>query len=465
MTTAVVVGSGPNGLTAAVVLARAGLDVTVLEAEPTVGGGTRSAELTVPGLVHDVCSAVHPMGVASPIFEELSLHEHGLRWAWPEVDAVHPLDGGDAGVLHRDLEATAAGLGPDGDRWRSTFAPHAARAGALVPELLGPVAHVPRHPVALARFGLPALLPASVLARRWSGDPARALFAGLAAHAVRPLGAPVTGGIGLMFGTTAHSRGWPVAVGGSQSIADALAGALTAAGGRIETGTRVTTMPDADLVLLDTAPDQAVTLLGDRLPTRTRKAFARWEHGPASFKIDLAVEGGVPWTSEAARRAGTVHVGGRLEEVDAAERAVAAGRMPERPFVLLAQQYLADPARSVGDVHPVWAYAHVPHGYTGDATEAILRQIERFAPGVRERIVATAVRTPADLYAENANYVGGDISGGALTPMQLVFRPQVAPDPYRLTRGVYLCSSSTPPGGGVHGMAGYHAATRALRSL
>ncbi|MGJ9412626.1 phytoene desaturase family protein [Aeromicrobium sp. CF4.19] len=471
MSTAVVVGSGPNGLAAAIVLAQAGLDVTVVEAAETIGGGTRSAELTVPGLVHDVCSAVHPMGVASPFFDSLDLGAHGLQWAWPEIDVAHPLDHGRAGVLVRDLDRTVRGLGADGDAWRRLFAPLVARADAIIPEVLGPVPHVPRHPFALARFGVPALLPASLLARCWKGEEARALFAGLAAHAVRPLDAPATGGIGLAFGVTAHAYGWPVAVGGSASIADALHSVLREAGGRVETGTRVTDLPDADVVMLDTAPDQAVTMLGDRLPSRTRRAFERWKHGPAVFKLDLAVEGGIPWQDESARRAGTVHVGGRFEEVHAAESAVSAGSMPARPFVLVAQQYLADPGRSVGDVHPVWTYAHVPNGFTGDATEAILAQLERFAPGTRGRVVASAVRTPADLYADNANYVGGDISGGALTLGQLVFRPQLAPDPYRLTprRGsgpsVHLCSSSAPPGGGVHGMAGFHAATRALRGL
>lgn len=465
MTSAVVVGSGPNGLSAAIVLARAGLDVTVLEAEPTIGGGTRSAELTVPGVLHDVCAAAHPTAAASPFFRSLDLQDHGLELAWPEVDAAHPLDDGRAGVLVQDLDETCARLGADGDAWRGLIGPLVERAEAIVPELLGPVPHLPRSPFALARFGLPALAPATLLARRFSTDEARALLAGFAAHSVRPLDAPITGGIGLMFALLGHAVGWPVAVGGSQRIAEALHSVLRAAGGRVETSTRVTELPDADLVLLDTSPDQALTLLGDRLPARTRRAFERWEHGPAAFKVDLAVEGGVPWLAEDARRAGTVHVGGRLEEVHAAEVEANAGRMPERPFILVGQQYLADPSRSAGDVHPVWAYAHVPNGYTGDATPQIMAQLERFAPGLRDRVVATSVRTPADLHAENANYVGGDISGGALSVRQMVFRPQVAPDPYRLTDGVYLCSASTPPGGGVHGMAGYHAATRAVRSL
>jgi phytoene dehydrogenase-like protein len=466
MTSAVVVGSGPNGLSAAVVLARAGVDVTVLEAEDEIGGGSRSAELTVPGLVHDICSATHPTGVASPFFRSLGLERHGLQWLWPEIDAVHPLDGGRAGVLHRDLDRTVRDLGVDGDGWRRLYAPLTEHADDLIAEIFGPILHVPRHPVRLAGFGVRALQPASWVARRWTTDEARALFAGLAAHAMHPLDRPTTGSLGLMFGMTSHAYGWPVARGGSQAIADALAADVVEHGGRIETCHRVTELPQADVVMFDTSPSAVLEIVGDRLPRRVRRPLTRWRTGPGSFKIDFAVEGGVPWTAEPARRAGTVHVGGTFEEVNAAERAVHAGRMPERPFVLVCQQYLADPGRSVGDVHPVWAYLHVPTGYTGDATEALIGQIERFAPGFRDRVVAQVVSTPADLEAHNANYLGGDIGGGSNDPRQLVMRPRLSPNPYSLgVDGLYLCSASTPPGGGVHGMGGFHAATQAVADL
>lgn len=466
MTTAVVVGSGPNGLSAAVVLARAGIDVTVLEAEDRIGGGTRSAELNVPGVLHDICSATHPTGVASPFFRSLGLEKHGLEWLWPEVDAVHPLDGGRAGVLFRDLERTVEGLGADGDAWRRLYAPLAEHSDALIGEIFGPILHVPRHPLLLAGFGLKALQPASWIARRFRTDEARGLFAGLAAHAIHPLDRPTTAGLGLMFGMTSHAYGWPVAKGGSQAIATALAADLIEHGGRIETGHRVDELPQADIVIFDTSPAAVLDIAGDRLPGRVRRPLRKWRTGPGSFKIDFAVQGGVPWTNEWAAKAGTVHLGGTFEQLNAAEREVHAGRMPERPFVLLCQQYLADPDRSAGDIHPVWAYAHVPTGYTGDATEALIGQIERFAPGFRDRIVAQTVTTPAQLEEHNANYLGGDIGGGANDPWQLVMRPRVSPNPYSLgVKGLYLCSASTPPGGGVHGMGGFHAATRAVADL
>lgn len=466
MTSAVVVGSGPNGLAAAVVLARAGIDVTVLEAEDTIGGGSRSAELNVPGLVHDICSATHPTGVASPFFRSLGLERHGLEWLWPEVDAAHPLDGGRAGVLFGDLDRTVAGLGEDGAAWRRLFEPLAQHSEELIQEIFGPIIHLPRRPVRLARFGLRALQPASWIARRWRSDEARALFGGMAAHAMHPLHHPTTGGLGLMFGMISHAYGWPVAKGGSQAIADALAADVIEHGGRIETGHRVTETPQADIVMFDTTPSTVLQLAGDQLPARVARPLRRWRPGPGVFKIDFAVAGGVPWTNEWARQAGTVHVVGTFEELAAAERAVHAGRMPDRPFVLVCQQYLADPGRSVGDVHPVWAYAHVPAGYPHDVTESIIAQIERFAPGFRDRIVARTTSGPADLEAHNANYLGGDIAGGANDPWQLVMRPRMSPNPYSLgVKGMYLCSASTPPGGGVHGMGGYHAATRAVADL
>ena len=466
MTTAVVVGSGPNGLAAAIVLARAGLDVTVLEANDTIGGGMRSAELTVPGLIHDICSAAHPTGAASPFFGSLGLERHGLEWAWADVEAAHPLDGGRVGLLYRDLERTVEALGTDGPAWRSLFGPLVPHVDDLAGDIFGPAVGVPEHPIQFGRFGLRSALPATWTAQRWNDDEAPALFAGMAAHTLQRIDRPLGSALGMMFGVVGHSYGWPVAVGGSQAIADALVSVLAEAGGRVETGHRVTDLPDADVVMLDTAPDQALALLGDRLPSRIARGLRRWKRGPAAFKVDLAVEGGIPWTRPEIADAGTVHLGGTLAEVNAAEIAIGQGRMPERPFVLLCQQYVADPSRSVGDVHPIWAYAHVPHGYTGDATQALLDQVERFAPGFRDRVVAMSVHGPAELQAGNANYVGGDITAGAATPWQTVFRPRTTLRPYSLgVPGVWLCSASTPPGGGVHGMAGFHAATAALRHL
>lgn len=469
MPDAVVVGSGPNGMAAAVAIARAGFEVTVLEAAETIGGGTRTEELTIPGVLHDVCSGVHPFGAASPFLSTLPLAEHGLEWRWPEIDLAHPLDGRRAGVMVQSLEDTAIGLGVDGRAWRRTFEPLAGGFASLAADLMRPILHVPRHPIRLARFGLGALQPASLFARRWQTEEARALFAGVAAHAIHPLTRPTTAAIGLMLTAAGHHVGWPVARGGSRSITDALAGLLRSHGGTIETGVHVTSLrdlPRTRVALFDVAPAAMAAIAGERMPDRVRRAYTRYRRGPAAFKVDLAVEGGVPWRSEPVRRAGTVHVGGTLDEIVAAEADVHAGRMPERPFVLVAQQSLADPTRAVGDVHPIYAYAHVPHGYTGDATDAVLAQLERFAPGVRDRIVGRHVRTPAQIEADNRNYVGGDIATGANDPWQVVFRPRLAPDPYWAgIPGVFLCSAATPPGGGVHGMSGFNAARSALRVL
>jgi phytoene dehydrogenase-like protein len=464
-----VVGSGPNGLAAAVALARAGLDVTVLEAHATIGGGTRTEELTVPGVRHDVCSAMHPLGVGSPYLQTLDLARHGLEWCWPEIDLAHPLDGGTAGVLERPIHNTAAGLGADGKAWRQLFARQAERFDDLGEDILRPVVHVPRHPLLLAQFGLRALAPASWIVRRFDNEETRALFGGMAAHAFRPLTSPTSASVGLALGLSAHRYGWPVARGGSSAITDALAAELQVHGGRIETGRRVTSLSelgDADVVLLDLSPRGVLDVAGDRLPERIARAYRRYRFGPAAYKVDLAVEGGVPWINEACRRAGTVHVGGPFAQVAAAEADVVAGRMPARPFMLVGQQYLADPTRSAGNVHPIWIYAHVPHGYPGDATEVILRQLERFAPGVRERIVGRAVRGPLGYEAYNANFVGGDISTGANDPVQVLLRPRVAIDPYQTgIPGVFICSAATPPGGGVHGMCGANAAASALKQL
>ncbi|MGH3519600.1 MAG: phytoene desaturase family protein [Haloechinothrix sp.] len=469
MSDAIVVGAGPNGLAAAVALAQQGLSVTVLEAADEVGGGTRTSELTVPGVLHDHCSAVHPMGIGSPFLRSLDLERYGVEWCWPEVDLAHPLDSGSAGVMLQSIEATAEGLGPDGRAWRRLFGPLASGFDALAEDLLRPVVHVPKHPIRMARFGLRALLPATTIARRWKTDEARALFAGVAAHVFHPLTSPTTAALGMMMIASGHRFGWPVAKGGSRTITDALAAMLTNLGGKIETGMRVGSLdalPPAKTVMLDLAPGAAAEVIGDRLPMRVRRAYQRFRHGPGAFKVDLAVEGGVPWGNEACRRAGTLHLGGTLEEIVHTEREIHNGRMPERPFVLVSQQYLADPSRSAGNIHPIWAYAHVPNGYTGDATDAILDQIERFAPGLRERIVGTFVRSTVEMAAYNPNYVGGDIITGANTPVQVALRPRIALDPYRTgVPGVFLCSAATPPGAGVHGMCGFNAAQSALRSL
>jgi len=469
MSTAVVVGAGPNGLAAAVTLAKAGVDVTVLEAADEIGGGTRSSEAIIPGLIHDHCSAIHPMAVGSPFLAGLGLDAYGLSWRLPDIDCVHPLDDGSAGVLYRSVEATADGLGADHSRWRRLFGQPSARFDALAEDIMRPLLRVPKHPLLLARFGAPTVLPASTLAKWFRTEQAQALFAGVAAHAFRPLHYPMTSAIGLGIVTAGHRHGWAVAAGGSQSITDALASFLFDLGGKIETGTRVeapSQLPPADVTMFDLAPEAVAGILGDRLPRRVARAYRRFRHGPGAFKVDFAVEGGVPWINPHARRAGTVHAVGSLTELAATERDIHAGRMPERPFVLVGQQYLADPGRSVGDIHPVWSYAHVPNGYRGDATAAIIAQIERFAPGFRDRIVGHTVRTTTQMASYNANYVGGDIMTGSKDFRQLTFGPRITLRPYDVgVPGMYICSAATPPGPGAHGMCGANAAASALREL
>jgi phytoene dehydrogenase-like protein len=469
MSDAIVVGAGPNGLAAAAALAASGVGVTVVEAAPTIGGGTRTSELTLPGLLHDDCSASHPFAPGSRALAGLGLERHGLEWAWPEIEVSHPFDDGSAAVMHRSIEQTVAGLGSAGAAWKRLFGSSSRHFDALSEDIMRPVAHLPRHPLALARFGPAAAAPVSLLARTLPTPRARALFGGTAAHSFSPFSRPFSAAAGMALTCACHHNGWPVARGGSRAISDALAAVVREHGGTIETGRPVRSLaelPAADAVVFDLAPAAVADIAADRLPSRVARAYRRYKHGPGAFKVDLAVEGGVPWTDEASGRAGTVHVAGSYEEIAASEREVNSGRMPERPFVLLCQQYLADPSRSRGDVHPVWVYAHVPHGYAGDATEALLDQVERFAPGLRERILARHVRSPADFESYNPNYVGGDIVTGANTPLQSLVRPRIALDPYATgAPGIFICSAATPPGAGAHGMNGYNAAQSVLRSL
>jgi phytoene dehydrogenase-like protein len=469
VTQAVVVGSGPNGLAAAIRLAAEGLDVAVLEAADTPGGGTRSTEATLPGLVHDECSGFHPLAVKNDFMRHFDLTKFGLQWAWPEAQYAHPLEGGAGAAAWRSVEQTAAALGRDGAAYQRLYGPLTQRFDVIADEFLQPMMHLPRHPLTLARFGAYSAMPASVLARSWRTQEARALFGGVAAHAFRPLETIMSSAIGVALGTAAHRFGWPVALGGSRALNEAMLALLSKLGGRVETGVQVASLAelgDPDVVLLDTSPSAAADIIGERLPGRIARAYRSFRHGPGAFQVAFAVDGGIPWRYEPARAAGTVHVGGGFAEISAAEKAVSNGRMPERPFVLLGQQSVADPSRSTGGVHPVDAYAHVPSGWTGDATAAIVAQVERFAPGFKERVLATSVRSTTAIAASNANYIAGDIVSGANTPRQLVFRPRVALDPYTTgLRGVYLCSAATPPGAGAHGMCGYLAAGSALKRL
>jgi phytoene dehydrogenase-like protein len=469
VTSAAVVGSGPNGLAAAVTLAAAGVDVTVYEAASTPGGGTRSGEATLPGLLHDECSGFHPFATDSVFSRRFDLTEHGVEWAWSEVQFAHPLDEGRGAAVTRSLAETAAGLGRDARRYQRLFGPVVDRFDTISTEFLQPMLHVPRHPIHLAHLGVRALPPAALTARYLRTEEARGLWAGVAGHAFGSLRAPLSSAIGIALTAAAHRYGWPVAVGGSGQIAAALVRLLESHGGRVETGVRVTDLRELgapDVVMMDTSPGGAATIAGPALPARTRSAYTRFRHGPAAFQLALAVEGGIPWTYEPARRAGTVHASGTFTETAAAERSVVRGVMPERPFVLVGQQYLADPSRARGDVVPVDCYAHVPSSYDGDATESILGQLERFAPGTRERILKVVPRSPGQIASDNPNFVGGDIVTGAKTPGQVLLGPRLGTNPYSTgARGLYLCSAAVPPGPGAHGISGHLAALRALSDL
>ncbi len=466
---AVVVGAGPNGLAAAVELARRGRSVAVLEAEDRVGGGTRSDEITHPGFIHDLGSAIHPLGYASPFFASLPLEEHGLEWVHPPAPLAHPFDDGTAAVLERSTERTGATLGRDAEAYKNLMNPLSEDARRIQASLTGSL-RAPRHPLALTSAGLRSLGSARGFAEAaFEGEKARGLFAGNAAHSFLPLEKRPSALFGLVLGALGHAFGWPLPKGGSQSIADALASYLISLGGEIFTGVRVRSVDDVPktrTVLFDVTPRQLLDIAGEHFTERYGGALKRYRYGPGVFKVDLALDGPIPWTAEESLRAGTVHLGGTLDEISAGEAAVARGEHPERPFVLLAQQSLFDPTRAPEGKHTVWAYCHVPNGSTFDMTERIEAQIERFAPGFRDRILARSAWGPADLERWNANLVGGDINGGLMDVRQLFARPMIRPNPYSTSApGLYLCSSSTPPGGAVHGLCGFMAARSALRYL
>jgi phytoene dehydrogenase-like protein len=464
---AAVVGSGPNGLAAAIAIAQTGRRVIVVEAEPTVGGGVRSAELTLPGFVHDVCSAVHPLAIKSPFFRTLPLDAHGLEWIEPPIMLAHPFDDGTCAAVYRSIERTAAGLGQDGGSYRRLFGSVIDAWPQIELSVLGPP-RVPRHPIALARFGLHALQAAAPLARRaFARAETRGLFAGIAAHGMLPLDRRPTAAFALVLGAMAHFAGWVMPRGGSQRLTDALAAHLRSLGGEIVTGTRVASIDELSTsraILCDLSPRPLLAIAGHRFPRAFRRSLELYRYGVGVFKVDWALDAPIPWRAEACRQAGTVHVGGTLEEIEDAERAPWDGRVHERPFVLLAQPSIVDPTRAPAGRHTAWAYCHVPHGSTADMVPAIERQIERFAPGFRDRILARSVMRPADLEAHNANLVGGDIGAGVSDLAQLAARPtwRAYGTP---VRGLYICSASTPPGVGVHGMCGYFAAQRAIAEV
>ncbi|HEY7181594.1 MAG TPA: NAD(P)/FAD-dependent oxidoreductase [Blastocatellia bacterium] len=462
---AIIVGAGPNGLSAAITLARAGWSVLALEANAAAGGGARSSELTLPGFVHDVCSAVHPLAFASPFFRALPLVRHGLEWIHPPAPLAHPFDDGSAAVLERSVEETGWTLGADADAWGKLMAPLVDDWDKLEGDLLGPP-RWPRHPLALARFGLLALRPARGLAERlFRGPRARALFAGLSAHSMLPLDKPASAAFGLVLGVTGHAVGWPIPRGGAQKISDALVSHLRSLGGEVVTEARVESideLPPARAVLCDITPRQLLRMAGHRLPIGFRRGLERYRYGPGAYKIDWALDGPVPWRAAECSRACTVHLGAEMAEIAASESATWRGEIAERPFVLLAQPSLFDPSRAPAGKHTLWAYCHTPNGSAYSMTERIENQIERFAPGFRDRVLARHVMPPAELERRNANLVGGDINGGAQDLLQLFLRP--TPRLYSTpVEGLYICSSSTPPGGGVHGMCGHFAARAVLR--
>ncbi|GAB3942248.1 NAD(P)/FAD-dependent oxidoreductase [Spirosoma harenae] len=468
---AVIVGAGPNGLSAAIVLARAGLSVIVLEAQSVIGGGTRSAELTLPGFVHDMGSAIHPMAAGSPLFQQLPLAEHGLEFIYPPIAAAHPLDGGTAATLVGTVDDTARKLGADGKTYHKLFNSIVQHWPTLAVDLLGPL-RFPTHPLDLAQFGLDALLPATAIANRFKTPEARGLWAGMAAHAIQPLTNLTTSAVALVLMAIGHQRGWPMPKGGAQAIANALGSYFKTLGGHIEVDHPVRSLadlPKSRVVLFDLTPKQLLTILNGKLSSGLanqiyRKQLEHYRYGPGIFKVDWALDGPIPFTASDCQQAGTVHLGGTFEEIVRSEQQTYDGQPPDQPFVLLAQQSLFDPTRAPAGKQTAWAYCHVPNGSTVDMTERIERQVERFAPGFRDRILARHSMNTAQIESWNPNYVGGDINGGILDIWQLYTRPVIGLSPYQTSEpGIFICSSATPPGGGVHGMCGYHAARVALR--
>ena len=469
---AVIIGAGPNGLAAAITIARTGRSVLVFEAKETIGGGCRSAELTLPGFTHDLCSAIHPGALASPFFCTLPLERYGLEWIYPEISLAHPLDNGTAALLDRSLERTAESLGQDGTAYKQLMGPLVENWQTIIDAFYGPLRPptILSHPFKLAQFGLPALRTASGLARsQFKGSPARAIFAGVSGHSMLPLETPGTAAAGLLLSLLAHAVGWPFPRGGSQKIVDALAAYLRDLGGEIVTGVEVKSLdalPPAGVVLCDITPRQLLRLAGPRLSGLYKRQLQRYRYGMGVFKLDLALDGPIPWSAKACGRAGTVHVGGTLAEIAKAERTVWKGEHPEQPFVLLAQQSLFDDTRAPEGKQVAWTYCHVPNGSDIDMSERIEAQIERFAPGFRERILARHSTNAREMEHYNANYIGGDINGGVQDLTQMFTRPTISPNPYTTSdKSLYICSSSTPPGGGVHGMCGYFAARAALQHL
>lgn len=463
-----IIGSGPNGLAAAIRLAEQGKRVVVYEANSTIGGGSRSAELTLPGFLHDTCSAIHPLGIGSPYFKTLPLAKYGLRWIQPSAPLAHVWDDGTAVMLEQDIATTARGLGRDGARWSRMFAPLVKRWNGLAPILLSPLLRIPRHPFLLGYFGIFALWSAKMLTRRYfREEKTRGLFAGLAAHSFLDLKEPVTASFGMVLGLTAHAVGWPLPYGGSQKIADALAAYLQSLGGEIATNHRVENMdalPTSDAFLFDVTPKQLLDIAGDKFHGLYKTQLRDFRYGPGVFKLDYALDGPIPWTAKEALRAGTVHIGATLDEIAASEHATHHGSLSNHPFVLVVQSSLFDDTRAPHGKQTLWAYCHVPNGYSGDATSIIENQIERFAPGFKNRILARSIMNPAQIEARNANYIGGDINGGVQDFFQLFGRPVWRYNPYTTPdKSIYICSSSTPPGGGVHGMCGWHAANAALK--